>query len=116
MNKKFFHLSYILEIPAGFGASSIPPFASTTALVGGSAEINCVPSGAPKPTIKWRKLNTTTDVISEDERYTVLPTGTLKIVNIKRSDAGQYECVASNKLRTVRKSGKLVVHGKMTRI
>jgi Immunoglobulin I-set domain. len=102
-----------IEYPPDFGARSIPPATSTQALVGGTAEINCVPNGAPIPTIRWKKLNSTLDVVMSDERFAINPTtGTLKILNIKKTDVGLYQCIATNKLGTAERVGELKVNGK----
>lgn len=105
-------ISCFTEYAPDFGARSIPPAQSTQALIGGQAVINCVPNGAPVPTVYWKKLNTTEDVISMDSRFTRNAAGSLKISNVKKSDAGLYKCVATNKLGTAERIGELKVNGK----
>ena len=105
----FFSIS---EYAPDFGARSIPPATSTQALIGGRAVINCVPNGAPVPTVYWKKLNTTLDVISTDSRFSKNAAGSLEITNIKKSDAGLYKCIATNKLGSDERVGELKVNGK----
>ena len=81
-------------------------------MTGGTAEINCVANGAPIPTIRWKKLNATLDVVMSDERFTINPTtGTLRISKVKKADAGLYQCIATNKLGTAERVGELKVNG-----
>lgn len=102
---------YISEYAPDFGARSIPPATSTQALIGGRAVINCVPNGAPVPTVYWKKLNTTLDVISTDSRFSKNAAGSLEITNIRKSDAGLYKCIATNKLGSDERVGELKVNG-----
>ncbi|XP_065673507.1 contactin-4 isoform X1 [Hydra vulgaris] len=99
----------VLETPAAFGPLSTSPAETTHAVVGGFAQIFCIPTGAPKPTITWKKINDTTEILKTSDKYTILPTGTLKINNIKLSDSGIYECTAKNRLGSATRSGVLEV-------
>lgn len=112
---KFIYLFFLkfLEYAPDFGARSIPPAISTQALIGGRAVINCVPNGAPVPTVYWKKLNTTLDVISMDSRFSKNAAGSLEITNVKKSDAGLYKCIATNKLGSDERVGELKVTGKL---
>ena len=103
---------YFAEMAPNFGAQSIPPAEWTHAIIGDKADIFCVPSGAPKPSVKWVKNNNKNYIIQNHRRFIILPSGTLRIVNIRKSDQGRYNCVASNKLGTKTKGGELLVTGK----
>ena len=46
-------------------------------------------TGYPKPTITWKKEQTTLDA-ARDPRYTLLNDGSLKIKNVKIADQGNY--------------------------
>ncbi|TRZ04376.1 hypothetical protein DNTS_018785 [Danionella cerebrum] len=47
----------------------------------------------PKPQISWIKED---DLVKVNNRISILESGSLKINNIKKEDAGQYRCVARN--------------------
>lgn len=51
--------------------------------------------GAPKPEVKWVKQHVLN--LMKNERFTKLSTNSLRIKNVKKSDEGTYECIASNK-------------------
>ena len=72
----------------------------------------CVPTGAPKPIIKWRRKNDTSENLIKDSRVTISSTGTLRIKKVQTTDAGEYECDVSNKLGSENASGRLIVKGK----
>lgn len=44
-------------------------------------------------------------------RITVLDDGSLRIVNVTKSDTGSYTCVATNHFGTASSTGSLVVKG-----
>ncbi|KAG1971017.1 muscle, skeletal receptor tyrosine-protein kinase [Pimephales promelas] len=64
-----------------------------TLVVESKAVLPCLTLGYPKPEISWIKED---DLIKVNSRITVLESGSLKINNIKKEDAGQYRCVARN--------------------
>uniref|UniRef100_A0A8C1H0R4 receptor protein-tyrosine kinase n=1 Tax=Cyprinus carpio carpio TaxID=630221 RepID=A0A8C1H0R4_CYPCA len=64
-----------------------------TLIVESKAVLPCLTSGYPKPEISWIKGD---DLINVNSRISVLESGSLKINNIKKEDAGQYRCVARN--------------------
>ncbi|XP_058860112.1 peroxidasin homolog isoform X2 [Acipenser ruthenus] len=65
----------------------------STVLNGQSVEFICSAEGTPPATITWTKAGAQIS----DQRYTVLSSGTLRIVNVAQHDQGQYECHASNR-------------------
>ena len=73
-------------------------------------EITCNPTGAPKPSIQWRNVNKDQE-ITTGGRFTILPSGNLKIKNVQKADEGRYSCTVSNKLGKQSKEGKLSVRG-----
>ncbi|NXC13940.1 CNTN4 protein, partial [Corythaeola cristata] len=75
-------------------------------LVGGEVIIECKPKASPRPTYSWKKGK---DILRENERITVLDDGSLRIVNVTKSDAGSYTCVATNHFGTASSTGSLVV-------
>uniref|UniRef100_A0A8C1VDX4 receptor protein-tyrosine kinase n=1 Tax=Cyprinus carpio TaxID=7962 RepID=A0A8C1VDX4_CYPCA len=64
-----------------------------TLIVESKAVLPCLTIGYPKPGISWIKED---DLIKVNSRISVLESGSLKINNIKKEDAGQYRCVARN--------------------
>ena len=66
--------------------SSIQPIADEAIIEGGSTTLSCIASGIPSPSLSWIK-------VSSGQRTN----GTeLVLTNIKRSEAGEYRCEASN--------------------
>lgn len=55
--------------------------------IGQNVEVRCLAAGNPSPSIRWL---TTHDVL--------IPTqgGVLKIASVRKSDEGEYTCVATN--------------------
>ncbi|XP_017590711.1 PREDICTED: contactin-4 isoform X1 [Corvus brachyrhynchos] len=78
----------------------------TLVKVGGDVIIECKPKASPRPTYSWKKGK---DILRENERITVLDDGSLRIVNVTKSDAGSYTCVATNHFGTASSTGSLVV-------
>ncbi|ROL53502.1 Immunoglobulin superfamily DCC subclass member 3 [Anabarilius grahami] len=61
---------------------------------GGVARFHCAVSGVPEANITWERNRTTLSV--DDIRYTLLPNGILHITGVRRTDSGEYRCVAKN--------------------
>ena len=62
------------------------------------AVIPCeLPNGNPRPIPIFTLDNNRLDIESKD-RYKILPSGNLHIIDIKQSDAGKYQCSAKNPL------------------
>ncbi|XP_031461452.1 contactin-4 [Phasianus colchicus] len=78
----------------------------TLVKVGGEVIIECKPKASPRPTYSWKKGK---DILRENERITVLDDGSLRIVNVTKSDTGSYTCVATNHFGTASSTGSLVV-------
>ncbi|XP_015496650.1 contactin-4 isoform X1 [Parus major] len=78
----------------------------TLVKVGGEVIIECKPKASPRPTYSWKKGK---DILRENERITVLDDGSLRIVNVTKSDAGSYTCVATNHFGTASSTGSLLV-------
>uniref|UniRef100_A0A452IKK3 Contactin-5 n=1 Tax=Gopherus agassizii TaxID=38772 RepID=A0A452IKK3_9SAUR len=55
--------------------------------------IECKPQASPKPTITWKKGD---KAVRENKRITVLPDGSLQILNASKSDEGRYLCQGEN--------------------
>ncbi|KFO26728.1 Muscle, skeletal receptor tyrosine-protein kinase [Fukomys damarensis] len=61
------------------------------------AVLPCTTMGNPKPTVSWIKGDS---ALRENARIAVLESGSLRIHNVQKEDAGQYRCVAKNSLGT----------------
>ncbi|XP_058426740.1 contactin-5 [Marmota monax] len=55
--------------------------------------IECKPEGSPKPTISWKKGD---KAVRENKRIAILPDGSLRILNVSKSDEGKYVCRGEN--------------------
>ena len=74
----------------------------------GSATFKCSVIGNPKPTVVWSKLNSQTNI-----SQSLVSGETLRLQNLKGSDAGVYKCSAINILGQAYAVGQLVVNGKL---
>uniref|UniRef100_A0A0B7AY06 Cell adhesion molecule-related/down-regulated by oncogenes n=1 Tax=Arion vulgaris TaxID=1028688 RepID=A0A0B7AY06_9EUPU len=92
------------------GDQEIPKFMEVpndiTAVEGDDAELPCHAMGNPRPDITWTHNS---DPISNNIRARKLDNGALVISNIRVSDAGQYECSASNSMKTISSSARIRV-------
>ncbi|XP_008829335.1 muscle, skeletal receptor tyrosine-protein kinase isoform X7 [Nannospalax galili] len=61
------------------------------------AVLPCTTMGNPKPSVSWIKGDS---ALKENSRIAVLESGSLRIHNVQKEDAGQYRCVAKNSLGT----------------
>ncbi|XP_056269002.1 immunoglobulin superfamily DCC subclass member 3 [Pseudoliparis swirei] len=60
----------------------------------GVARFQCQIHGLPLPVISWEKDSRPVD--TQDDRYTLLPTGVLQITGVREEDSGKFCCVAHN--------------------
>ncbi|XP_058836967.1 neogenin isoform X2 [Topomyia yanbarensis] len=63
---------------------------------GDTVILDCVSNGNPKPTIKWLRNGEEIDMNDLDSRFRIIGTGSLQINSIQDTDAGDYQCRASN--------------------
>uniref|UniRef100_A0A673MGD1 Contactin-4-like n=1 Tax=Sinocyclocheilus rhinocerous TaxID=307959 RepID=A0A673MGD1_9TELE len=73
---------------------------------GGDVLIECKPKMSPRGTISWHKDN---DALRESSRIAILESGSLRISNTTKADAGMYTCVAHNQFGEASSSGNLLV-------
>ncbi|XP_067938237.1 peroxidasin homolog isoform X2 [Watersipora subatra] len=80
---------------------------SSSVVEGGTAYFNCEVGGFPEPHINWIKNG---EELRNSLRYTITHNNTnLRISDVRLSDAGRYECEASNTIATVSSYGQLTV-------
>uniref|UniRef100_W5UDN2 Contactin-4 n=1 Tax=Ictalurus punctatus TaxID=7998 RepID=W5UDN2_ICTPU len=73
---------------------------------GGDVLIDCRPKMSPRGLITWKKGS---EALRENSRMTVLESGSLRLSNAMKSDAGLYTCVARNQFGVASSSGMLMV-------
>nr|XP_010586059.1 muscle, skeletal receptor tyrosine-protein kinase isoform X1 [Loxodonta africana] len=61
------------------------------------AVLPCTTMGNPKPSVSWIKGDA---ALRENSRIAVLESGSLRIHNVQKEDAGHYRCLAKNSLGT----------------
>ncbi|CAF0878538.1 unnamed protein product [Adineta steineri] len=83
----------------------------TDSVIGKSVELRCrPPSGNPYPKVTWLKDNQTVE-INRNGRFILSNENSLLIAQIKKIDAGNYTCVASNIAGTYSSEpAELIVH------
>ena len=79
---------------------------------GQTVQIRCSAYGAPKPIITWIKNNVH---ITEANRYSFSPSGTLSIRDVGKADEGRYECAARNSIGAASAQMTLTVQSKFHR-
>ena len=67
-----------------------------TAQSGDTVQLRCKPKfSVPQPVTVWKyEANT----ITQNNRFTVLPSGSLQIQNVQQSDSGRYKCIVTNSM------------------
>ena len=73
-----------------------------------SALFQCSVTGNPKPAVVWSKLNSQTKI-----SQSAVSGETLRLQNLKGSDAGVYKCSAVNILGQAHAVGHLIVNGEL---
>ena len=73
---------------------------------GGTASFQCSASGNPEPALTWSSLDNQSKL-----SQSVVSGGKLQLKHVTRSDAGLYQCSATNILGDSRKVVRLTVNG-----
>ena len=86
---------------------------SSEVAAGKSLLLKCVAEGTPTPTIEWRAPNEDIYRLTSDdfEGVTVHQDGSILIEDIRKSDAGDYFCVAKNSKGSVEAKTTITVTG-----
>ncbi|OWF52578.1 Hemicentin-1 [Mizuhopecten yessoensis] len=84
---------------------------NTTVSMGDTIMMNCVAEGEPEPNIVWQR---SWQDIEPEERLTILPNNSLRIIAAQVSDSGKVQCKASNRegITVVEAYITVVVHGR----
>merc|ERR1719242_2879105 len=70
---------------------------------------DCQVNGRPEPEVKWYKNG---DLIIQSEYFQIVRGTSLKILGLVTSDAGVYQCIASNSVASAQASAQLQVKSK----
>jgi Immunoglobulin I-set domain len=78
-------------------------------------ELSCSASGVPAPTISWSKNG---DAVIPSDYFQLVDGGNLRILGVMPSDAGMYQCIATNSIGSVLATVQLIVlsNGKFDRL
>lgn len=106
-----------LCLPGPFFIRLEAPMNNITTSLGQTAELHCLVTGNPPPTVRWLKNDA--PVVPESRRvsYRSMPYGSrLRIRNLDTTDTGYFQCVATNSQGSVSTTGVLFVKfGKTSR-
>lgn len=69
-------------------------------------ELQCSASGVPAPSVTWVKNR---DTVIPSDYFQLIDGGNLRILGVLASDAGMYQCIASNVVGNVQATAQLVV-------
>ncbi|XP_060069782.1 hemicentin-1-like [Ylistrum balloti] len=85
---------------------------NTTVSMGDTILMNCVAEGEPEPLIEWQR--SWQENIEPNERLSILPNNSLRIIAAQVSDSGKVQCKASNRegITVVEAYITVVVHGR----
>lgn len=65
---------------------------------GATVTLDCVANGNPRPQIKWLRNGEDIDISDLDSKFQIVGTGSLHISSVNESDAGNFQCRASNSI------------------
>ncbi|XP_051876197.1 netrin receptor DCC-like isoform X2 [Pristis pectinata] len=100
----------LLNVKHGYFLNFLTPMNNINTVEGQAANLHCRVAGYPLPSIRWLKNGSL--VIQKGKRITIRKTeygSRLRIQDLNTSDTGFYQCVASNKNKTITATGVLYV-------
>lgn len=71
---------------------------SKTVNEGATVTLDCVANGNPRPQMKWLRNGEDIDISELGSRFRIVGTGSLQIASVNESDAGNFQCRASNSM------------------
>ena len=98
-----------------YAPSIVTPQVKISADINSNATIICDVEGNPKPTVKWSKIGQEGGLngeISKDENIGNKHRYSLVINKVQKSNGGTFQCMASNKIKTITKRIVLQVSSK----
>ncbi|XP_035779023.1 protein turtle-like isoform X1 [Anopheles albimanus] len=101
------HMEVLVRKPPAFTVEPDPLYQRK---VGESVEMHCdaqEAEGTSKPTIQWQRR----DGQPLQKNRVRISNGNITIENLRRSDFGYYQCVASNEVATIVSATQLVIEG-----
>ena len=78
----------------------------TAVPVNSDVRLTCAADGSPSPIISWLKDG---DQVIPSDYFQLVDGGSLRILGLIASDAGMYQCVASNAAGNTQATAQLVV-------
>lgn len=103
-NLTFNHLSIFITVPP---VGQITP-REQTFVAGSTRNFTCIAGGYPEPTFVWQQDG---EALPTGGRFQI-DGGYISFKNLKPSDEGEYECLASNSAGTALVRSRLVYIGK----
>ena len=74
---------------------------SQTTNEGSNVTFSCIASGVPEPSLSWTMNGTAINSTANPRICSTADGQQLTVTNVKRTDRGEYRCVASNKVDNV---------------
>ncbi|GAA6093059.1 contactin-3 [Tachysurus ichikawai] len=96
----------VLASPPDFSRSQVR--ALLKAKTGSTVTMECRPQAYPPPITSWRKGS---EQLQSTERISLLPDGTIRIINVTKTDVGSYTCLARNQFGMASTTRRLLVTG-----
>ncbi|NXA56643.1 ROR2 kinase, partial [Nothocercus julius] len=99
-----------IPTPKGYFLTFLEPVNNITMIQGQTAILHCKVAGNPLPNVRWLKNDA--PLVQEPRRIIIRKTdygSRLRIQDLDTTDTGYYQCVASNRMKTITATGVLFV-------